>query len=45
MLALIPLQRLGNTPKIANAVNFMASNEASYIVGEEIKVDGGMTTM
>jgi NAD(P)-dependent dehydrogenase (short-subunit alcohol dehydrogenase family) len=45
MLAQIPLQRLGNATEIAKAVTFLASDEASYIVGEEIKVDGGMTTI
>jgi NAD(P)-dependent dehydrogenase (short-subunit alcohol dehydrogenase family) len=45
MLTQIPLQRLGNATEIAKAVTFLASDEASYIVGEEIKVDGGMTTI
>ncbi len=45
MLTQIPLQRVGNATEIAKAVTFLASDEASYIVGEEIKVDGGMTTM
>jgi len=45
MLAQIPLQRLGDASEIAKAVTFLASDESSYIVGEEIKVDGGMTTL
>ena len=45
MLPKIPMQRLGHSPEIAKAVTFLASDESSYIVGGEIKVDGGMTTM
>lgn len=45
MLPKIPLQRLGNAPEIAKAVTFLASDESSYIVGGELKVDGGMTNL
>jgi 3-oxoacyl-[acyl-carrier protein] reductase len=38
----IPLQRLGNAEDIANVVSFLASDEASYITGQVISVDGGM---
>ena len=38
----IPLKRLGNTEDVANAVAFLASEEASYITGQVINVDGGM---
>jgi NAD(P)-dependent dehydrogenase (short-subunit alcohol dehydrogenase family) len=37
----IPLGRLGTPADIANLVVFLASEEASYIVGAEIIVDGG----
>lgn len=35
------LQRLGNPNEIANAVLFLASNNASFITGTELLVDGG----
>ena len=39
----IPLGRLGTTDEIASAVAFLASNEAGYITGTSIVVDGGQT--
>ena len=39
----IPVKRLGQPEDIANAVLFLASNESSYITGQTIKVDGGLT--
>lgn len=38
----VPQKRLGTPDDIANAVVFLASDEASYITGEVVKVDGGM---
>lgn len=42
MIDAIPLQRLGESRDIANAVAFLASPEASYITGETLHVNGGM---
>jgi 3-oxoacyl-[acyl-carrier protein] reductase len=42
MLANIPLKRYGKVEEIANAVYFLASNEADYITGQVLIVDGGM---
>ena len=43
MEAEIPLGRLGTPRDIANAALFLASDEASYITGAELIVDGGET--
>jgi NAD(P)-dependent dehydrogenase (short-subunit alcohol dehydrogenase family) len=42
MAAQVPLGRVGNPEEIANAVLFLASDEASFIAGAEFFVDGGM---
>ncbi len=39
----IPIGREGEPIKVANAVLFLASDEASYITGTELIVDGGFT--
>lgn len=38
----IPLQRVGGPEEVARATLFLASDEASYLAGAEIAVDGGM---
>ena len=42
MYKLIPLGVLGETQDIANAVKFLVSDDARYITGVVLKVDGGM---
>ena len=42
MYKLIPLGSLGETQDIANAVKFLVSDDARYITGVVLKVDGGM---
>jgi 3-oxoacyl-[acyl-carrier protein] reductase len=42
MLAQIPLGRRGTDQDIARAVKFLASEEASYITGHVLDVNGGM---
>lgn len=42
MLAHIPLGRAGTDQDIANAVRFLASDEAAYVTGHVLDVNGGM---
>ena len=44
LIARIPLRRLGQPEDIANAFVFLASQEASYITGVVLRVDGMATT-
>jgi 3-oxoacyl-[acyl-carrier protein] reductase len=44
MLRQIPLARFGTAEDVANAIAFLASDEASYITGQVLVVDGGMVT-
>ena len=41
-LAGIPLQRMGTPENVADAVAFLVSDQAAYITGQVIHVDGGM---
>lgn len=41
MLQAVPLRRAGEVDEVANAILFLASDEASYITGAELYVDGG----
>jgi 3-oxoacyl-[acyl-carrier protein] reductase len=42
MTARTPLGRMGQPRDIANAYLFLASDEASFITGETLRVDGGL---
>lgn len=43
LLSNIPLGRLGQTPDVAGAVVFLLSDDASYITGTTLVIDGGLT--
>lgn len=42
-VARIPMKRYGTVREIADAVAFLLSEQASYITGQNIRVDGGIT--
>ena len=41
MTASVPLRRLGSVEDVGNAALFFASDEAAYITGQTLVVDGG----
>jgi len=42
MMANIPLGRYGNSKEVAKAVSFLASDDAAYITGQVLHVNGGL---
>ncbi len=44
LLKQIPLERFGTVEDVANAIAFLVSDDASYITGQVLVVDGGMVT-
>ncbi len=45
MLKSVPMGRNGEVDEVANAILFLASDEASYVTGTELYVDGGYLAM
>jgi len=41
----VPLQRLGTPHEVASCVAFLASDQASYVTGATLTVDGGATLL
>jgi NAD(P)-dependent dehydrogenase (short-subunit alcohol dehydrogenase family) len=39
----IPMRRRGTVEEIAKTVAFLVSSDASYITGQNLRVDGGLT--
>ena len=42
LVLVIPLGRVGTSEEVANCVAFLASEEAAYITGHVLNVNGGM---
>ncbi len=42
MIANIPMHRMGESDEVAKAVLFLASEDASFITGADLLVDGGL---
>lgn len=42
IVAKVPMKRFGQPEEVGGAVEFLASEDASYITGVEIDVDGGL---
>jgi len=40
-----PLQRIGNTHDIASMASFLLSDDSSWMTGQVLKIDGGMSTL
>jgi NAD(P)-dependent dehydrogenase (short-subunit alcohol dehydrogenase family) len=45
LLSTIPMRRFGRAEEVASAVSFLASDDASYITGVDLPVDGGRTQL
>jgi len=45
LVKMIPVGRMGTTEEIAYAVEFLAADEAAYITGHVLSVDGGLVMM
>jgi NAD(P)-dependent dehydrogenase (short-subunit alcohol dehydrogenase family) len=41
----IPIGRFGDVSEVARTIVFLASDEAAYIVGSELVIDGGMSNL
>ena len=43
MLEFVPMRRMGSAPEVAKLVGFLASDDSTYITGQVIAIDGGLT--
>ena len=40
-----PLKRIGSSDDIASLLNFLLSDESQWITGQDISIDGGMSSL
>ena len=45
LTAQIPARRFGNSSEVAKSIVFLASDEAPFLLGSELVIDGGMSTL
>lgn len=45
VLSQVPMQRFGSPDEVAKVVSFLASDDASFMLGTEVYVDGGMSQL
>jgi NAD(P)-dependent dehydrogenase (short-subunit alcohol dehydrogenase family) len=43
LVAAVPMDRLGRAEEVADAIVFLASDEASFVTGNILNIDGGKT--
>ncbi|EEP95421.1 Short-chain alcohol dehydrogenase-like protein [Yersinia aldovae ATCC 35236] len=41
----MPIKRMGTPTELAHAAVFLASDESSFVVGTELRVDGGVSSL
>ena len=41
----IPLARMGEAEEVADLIAFLASKEAGYITGQDVSIDGGLSSI
>lgn len=41
MIGMVPLRRYGSTAEVASVVSFLLSNDASYMTGQNVEINGG----
>ena len=45
VMSRIPMLRLGDTAEVASVISFLASDDAAYVTGQIISIDGGRSAL